>query len=377
MRNRKIKIALIITRLDAGGSADVTLQLARGLRNKGYDVYLASGITSSPSLEIEDFCNRNRIKYILIKELVRDINPILDFIAFLKLYFILKSIKPNIVHTNTSKAGIIGRISAKLAGCGKTLHSPHGHIFYGYYPKTVTLFFIMLEKIVSHYTKYILNLTELGRLDHIKMRIARPEKFIVVGCGVDINKFALLKKNKGHKFTVTWIGRLTNIKNPFMLLEAVKLINQKGYNFKFDIIGDGEILDDCKRYALANNLKNVVFHGYSSGVEKFLANSDLLVVTSKNEGFGRVIIEAMAAGVPIVATKVGGIPDLIKHNINGILIPSESAEMLAKSIIELYKNPHKREMFIEYNKTFCLQYSIENYVNKIEKIYNKVLHEET
>ena len=375
MPEKKLTITLVITRLDAGGSAEVTLLLAKGLSQKGHNVTLITGKTANPPFDVCEFAAKNGFAIIEIKELIRNINPLLDIIALIKLYFLFKKLKPDIIHTNTSKAGILGRLAGKIARFSNIVHSPHGHIFYGYYHPTITSLFIAMEKLMAKYTKYILNLTHLGKKDHIRKKIGKPEKFIVTGCGIDLKRFTNVQKRENQKFTITWIGRLTEIKNPFLLLHAAALLNKKGYNFTYKVIGDGELLNKCKEYAKKNELENVHFYGYQSEVEKFLARSDVLTVTSNNEGFGRVIVEAMAAGVPIIATKVGGIPELIKHNVNGILITPGSAEELCAGILRLYTESNLRENFIKYNKKFCLKFDISNYISKIEEIYRKVLNE--
>lgn len=375
MPEKKLKINLIITRLDAGGSAEVTLLLAKGLSQKGHNITLITGETTNPPFDINKFANENGFTITRIQELRRSINPFLDLIAFVKLHSLLKRLKPTIVHTNTSKAGILGRFAGAMAGCKNIVHSPHGHIFYGYYSPPITSFFVALEKLAARYTKYILTLTYIGKKDHIHKKIARPQKFIVTGCGIELSRFTNIQRVKNKRFTITWIGRLTGIKNPFLLLRAAKLLKEKGYSFRYEIIGNGELLSKCENYVKENSLNSVYFYGYQREVERFLARADLLAVTSNNEGFGRVIIEAMAAGVPVIATRVGGIPELIKHNVNGILITPGSAEELCAGIIKLYTESNLREKFVNYNRKFCKRFDISNYINKIEKIYRKVLND--
>ena len=184
-----MKIFLVITRLDRGGSSDAVLNLATGLINRGCEVTVVYGKTSHPATDLSDFRKTNRVDLTNVPELQRDINPFKDVIALIKLLGLMQRERPDVVHTHSSKAGILGRIAAWLAGVDAILHSPHGHIFYGYYAGAKTRLFIWLEKLTAAITDRITTLTESGKKDHIELGIANAKKFVVIPCGIDLKKF--------------------------------------------------------------------------------------------------------------------------------------------------------------------------------------------
>ena len=183
------KVIQLITRLDKGGSAELVLQTCAKLVENGYEVLLISGKTENPPFDIKQYSEKHGFRLIIVKELIRNIHLIKDYLAIWKVRKLLQNESPDILHTNTSKAGFIGRIAGHSVGIKKIFHSPHGHIFYGYYSTLITNIFILMEKIAAKYSTNIFNLTEKGRQDHILRNIASPEKFIVSSCGIDLHEF--------------------------------------------------------------------------------------------------------------------------------------------------------------------------------------------
>jgi len=371
----KTKVLLLITRLDRGGSAELTMQTAKGLAEKNYEVSLITGRTKQTAWDIFQYSRQNHFHLEIIHSLVRNINPLNDFLAFWQIYFIIKRVHPDILHTNSSKAGILGRIAGYFAGVPIIVHSPHGHIFYGYYSKPISKLFILAEKFTAHFTDIIFNLTEYGKQDHIKEKIANPSKFIVSSCAVDLVPFNQFQPRNFPSGTITicWIGRLTKIKNPELIINIVKILKDSDYKFEFRIIGDGELLKPLQNLVKKYHFTNVTFTGYLTNIISEFKNSNIFLITSKNEGFGRVIVEAMAAGLPVIASNVGGIPELITQNENGFLCPFDKPEKFATEIINLVSNPTQYERISKNNLIKSKQYSINNYVDNLIKTYNSVM----
>ncbi len=375
LSNKKQKILLIITRLDRGGSAELTLQLASGLVKRGLDVTLISGKTTEPPFNTLEFAGQNKFKLLFINSLVRKLNPLLDLLAFVQIIRAIKKSYPDILHTNSSKAGILGRLAGKLTGVQKIFHSPHGHIFYGYYNRFISKIFIIMEKLAAHYTDKILNLTEFGRQDHIKERISSPDKFIVSSCGVDLEPFMnthsknLSKVDKNENITICWAGRIVPIKNLELLLKAANILQKEKLSLKYIIAGDGELMDSSQKIAKEINLKNIYFTGYRTDLPRIFSQCDIFALTSLNEGFGRVIVEAMACGLPVISTKVGGVPEIIENGVNGILVTPNDHYEFAEAIETLVKNRDLRQTMANNNKKKAEIYSINNYINRVIEIY--------
>ena len=183
------RILYIITRLDRGGSAEAVSQWAEGMKQRGYDTAILTGRTVNPHIDMKDYTRRTGIPIIRVESLVRELEPFNEIKALFKICRVIRDYSPHIVHTNSSKGGIIGRIAAKLCNVPVIVHSPHGHIFYGYYGKFKTSVFIALEKLTARFTAKITTLTKLGLEDHVKFKIAPREKFRVIYAGIDVEKF--------------------------------------------------------------------------------------------------------------------------------------------------------------------------------------------
>jgi len=373
------RILLIITRLDRGGSAELTLQLASGLAKRGYEVTLISGKTAEPAFSPEDYSRANGFRLLYLNTLIRALRPALDLYSFIRLVLLIRDIRPEVVHTNSSKAGILGRLAARWCGVRIIVHSPHGHIFYGYYSRLVSRTFIIMEKIAAHYSNRILNLTEFGRRDHIRERIAAPQKFEVSSCGIELAPFREVhqKQSSGREdeqpFTICWIGRFVPIKNFDLLIRAASILQTQNIFFRYLIAGDGELLANAKKLVENGKIAGFNFLGYRTDVPDLLAASDLFVLTSRNEGFGRVIVEAMACGLPVVVTCVGGVPELITDDYNGLLVDPDDAEALANALKRFAHDSDLRIIFGRRNYKKAEFYSADNYINRVNKAYINIL----
>ena len=186
----KPKILYIITRLILGGAQKDTISSVALLRSKGYDVTLLSGPSSGPEGDLRGAAQTRGIIVVEIPELKREIDPLKDIIALFKIYSFIKNNRFDIVHTHTSKAGFLGRLAARLAGVRIIVHTPHGHIFYGYYGRFKTRMFIMLEKAASLCTGALIAISEAEKEDYIKYGIISEKKMRVIHSGIDLAEFS-------------------------------------------------------------------------------------------------------------------------------------------------------------------------------------------
>jgi len=382
---QKIKVLHIITRLDRGGSAENTFLTVTGLDKDSYDVTLMSGPVEDSMQDRTKQIEAHGIKYIFISELARDINFIKDLKTLFKIYIFLRKEKFDIVHTHTSKAGFLGRLAAKLAGVPIVVHTPHGHVFFGYFKPVKTKIFIFFEKLSSHITDKIVALTNREKDDYILFKTTREEKSVVINSGVDLNKFKELsfrdkqsfKKELGlpeNSLIAGTVGRLVPVKGQEFLIEAAKHIIPKFPSTLFMFTGDGHLRQNLNKKALEMGIKeNVIFLGWRDDVDMIISIYDVFVLPSLNEGMGRVLVEAMALGKPIVASHIGGIPDLITQGKNGFLVPPRNPEQLAKYIQILIEDKEKRESMGQAGKKISLKFSKEIMVEKITGLYNELL----
>ncbi|MCK9484062.1 MAG: glycosyltransferase family 4 protein [Candidatus Marinimicrobia bacterium] len=373
---RQPKVMQIITRLDQGGSTDVTLKLSAGLVKNGYEVLLVSGKTTEPSLDLADYTRKNGFRLYFLRALSREPSFFFDILAFIQIYRLILKFRPDILHTNTSKAGFLGRFAGRLAKVPKILHSPHGHIFYGYYNRLISKCFIILEKFATHCCDRVLNLTEIGRRDHIRERIGPPWKFYVTSGGVDLAQFfnvsSLESKTKtpDEIIRICWVGRIVPVKNLPMLLNTAAILKNNPLNLEYLIVGDGSDRSYNEKLADELGLSGIQFLGYRSDIPQIMASSDIFVFTSLNEGFGNVIIEAMACGLPIIGTRVGGTPELVQDGRNGLLVKSDNSEALANAIQMIASDPELRRDMALLNRKKAEYFTIDNYIKRVIYAYN-------
>lgn len=375
-----LRIALIITRLDRGGSAEAVLNLAEGLKNRGHQVYLIYGKTTNPQQNLQEFVARTGVGLSYVSFLQREINLFKDLIAWWSLIKLLKQFKPDIVHTHSSKAGILGRLAAYSLNVPVIIHSPHGHVFYGYFKGAKNHIFILIERWVAHFTTRLVTLTRRGKEEHLQFKIAPPGKFTVIPCGISIPEFqnhqknGLFRKQLGFTskdFVIGWIGRLVPIKGCEHFIKACAQVKKVYPNTKFLIVGDGELRTSLenlsKQLGLTSCLK---FTGMRQDIPDILASLDLFVHTSLNEGLGRVILEAMAAEVPVIATQVGGVPDIVRDRQTGFLVPPGNPAALTRTICLVMQNCSTKK-FTQRAKSLVQSYSTEKMVGRFERLYQQ------
>jgi glycosyltransferase involved in cell wall biosynthesis len=385
---KKYKILHIITRLDPGGSSTNTIETVSRLDKEKFDAFLISGVTQNVSVNLLESLNREGISFLFIGYLQRDISIWHDLKAFFALYRYIKKEKYDIVHTHSSKAGILGRWAAWLAGTRHIVHTPHGHVFYGYFKNFLTKFFIFIERITSSFTSKIITLTDIEQIEYLERNIARPNQLVTIPSGIDIRMFRSDgKKNK--EFLDKWkiprdhqiigsVTRLDPIKGNRYLIEAMPRIIQEFPKTTLVLLGDGS--EKSYLEYLIENLNisdHVVLCGYQMNVNSWLHLIDIFVLASINEGMGRAILEAMASGLPVIATKTGGIPELIQDGVNGILIPTKNSQMISDAVLKLIRNPNLRQHYGENGlKSVTEKFGIEMMVKNLESLYDNLMKEE-
>lgn len=379
-----MKICHIITRLPVGGAQENTLLTCEGLAKRGHNVYLISGNTKGEEGTLEERAKEICKNFIIVPELIREISPKNDIVALYKIYRILKKENFDIVHTHTSKAGVIGRISAKISKTKVIIHTPHGHVFHSYYGFFKTKIFWFLEKICALFCDKIICLTETEKKEHIELGIAKEDKFEVIASGIDFEKFknALVDKNKmkeelnieKDKIVIGYVGRLADIKGVSYLIKAFSQVVKRNKNVVLVCVGDGPQRKELEKQAEKLNITEYVkFLGIRHDIPEILSCFDIFVMPSLNEGMGKVVIEAQLMGLPVVASYIGGIKDLIVDNKTGIFVKPKDSKDIAEKIIYLIENPQ-----VAKNIGYCAkenvkyEYSSEYMVNEIEKLYLKL-----
>ena len=391
----KIKVIHVITRFDKGGSAENTFLTVRDLDKDRYDVVFIKGTSprgDSGDLETEAVeaniaaAREHHVRLICLRHLVRDLQPFSDLAAFFSLLRIIRREKPHIVHTHTSKAGILGRWAAYFCRVPIIVHTPHGHVFWGYFNSWQTRLFILLERWTARITNAIVTLTPQEKEDHLRFRIAPKDKFTVVHSGVDLGTFlASLSRPAETKAVlgippemtvVGTVGRLTAVKGQEVLIRAASELIRQGENIFLLLLGDGELRRDLEELTIRLDIAgHVRFLGWRPDVPRIMAVCDIFCLPSRNEGMGKVLVEAMAMGKPIIASDIGGIKDIVRSGENGLLIPAGDAAAWTEAIGHLCRDPERRRRMGDAGRRMAPRYSSEEMIKMIDELYGKLLSE--
>jgi glycosyltransferase involved in cell wall biosynthesis len=382
------KILHIITRLDMGGSAQNTLLNCEKLSSK-YETILVHGLSHESGMSdleekivadgIEE-AKKNGVNVIALPSMVRSIRPIKDLKALLSLVWLIFKEKPDIVHTHSSKAGILGRMAAKINFVPHIIHTPHGHVFYGHFGPLVSKIFMWVERIFSRITDRMVALTDGEMDDYINLSVCSPQKLLKIHSGVDVKQFKQSNGNMVEKRRslgldqngkiVGFVGWLLPIKGPGYLLKAMDYVWQEYPDTALVFVGKGDLDMDLRAQALKVRANGrVKFLGWREDIDEIMPVFDMLVLPSLNEGMGRVLVEAMAAGKPVVASRTGGIPDLVWHGETGYLVPPADEKALADGIKKLLDDAGRAWEMGQQGKKRCQQFSLEAMIEKLDALY--------
>jgi len=388
----KPKIIHVITRLDMGGSALETMLVCNALAKK-YDLLLLHGLSLESQMEhmekknvlhMIDSAKEKGVRVIPLPSLKRKIAPFYDIWAFISILKILIREKPAIVHTHTSKAGIIGRMAAKIAGVPAIIHKPHGHVFFGHFGWLTSKLFLLIEKMFDHMTDCVVALTEGEKQDYVKLRVYRKDKIVKIHSGVDVELFMRSGSDVDKKrislglnpgdMVVGTVGWLLAIKGPAYLLKAMGVVWKKFPDARLVYVGKGDLEEKLKAEVLRMGaFDRVRFLGWREDVAEIMPTFDVFVLPSLNEGMGRVIVEAMAAAKPVVASRAGGIPDLVTDGQNGLLVSPADPQALAGAIQTLLESPELRREMGAKGRQMSTDFSVAKMIEKLDNLYLRYL----
>ena len=431
----RIKVLRIIARLNIGGPAIHSILLSRHMERLGYQTLLVAGQVCPEEGDMYYLAKAEGVKPVIIPRLGRRLLPLSDLVALLRILRLLFNWQPQIIHTHTAKAGAVGRMAAAVyigvqsfkfkvqswvqrfsrakfnntqasiinQKC-KVVHTFHGHVLEGYFPKFRSRFFQLIEKILARFTDVIVVVSEQQKEELCwKFGVGRPEQYRVVSLGLDLHPFESASESKGKlksalrlsengESLVGIVGRLTPIKNHNLFLKSVSALMKENSNTRarFLIVGDGELRRDLEEMTRDLALMGrVIFVGWIKDLKSFYADLDVLALTSNNEGTPVAVIEAMAAGVPVIATDVGGVGELISDRRfrnselsegefeiyeRGLLVRKGDVKGFAKGLKYLLEHPEEgREMGRRGREYSLAHHTKEKLVSNMDLLYRSLL----
>ena len=368
----KIKVIHVLTRLNVGGTSRFFEEFFKHANFDEFDYTLLIGQCQNNEVEF-DLARIQGATIIRVANMQRKISPVNDFLSLLLLVQNIRKINPDIVHTHTSKAGVIGRISSLLSNRQIVLvHSYHGNIFEEYFSSVISRIFVFIERVLSKHTDLLVAISTQVKEEMLDFRIGKAEKWNVINLGISLGEFPVLSHRESRKIAyLLWVGRFEEVKNPILAIEALRMISLK-YPVHLTMVGDGTLLPAAIEMARADNLP-VTFTGWLEDPFLKFANSDFLFVTSKSEGFGYVLLEAALAGIPIISTEVGGIKDFVSDGITGFFA-EQDALAFCDVFENAYLNGHKVEVIVtNARELLAKNFSSQIMVSKYEDSYKEIL----
>ena len=384
-RSEPIRVMRIISRMNIGGPATHVVLLNAGLERHGYDCLLVTGSEGASEGSLRDLAQSSNLRLALIPELGREIAPWSDLVTLVKLYRLMRRERPHVVHTHTAKAGFVGRIAARLAGVPIVLHTFHGHVFHGYFSPAKTRLFLLIERLGARLSTRMITISPRLREEIAEFGVAETDQIDIIPLGFELDEFASQPRATGDfrralgipgdAKLVGAVGRLVPIKNIPLLLEAAALARQEDPDIRVVLVGDGELREELQARAAALGLAQaVVFAGWRRDLASVYADLDAVVISSRNEGTPASLIEAMATGCPVIATRVGGVPDLIVDGETGRLVPPGDREALAEALLTLFREPAGTVRMTELARRRVLErHQAKRLVADVDRLYRELL----
>ncbi len=374
----QIRVLRLIARMNIGGPAIQISSLMANLPRERFEQLLATGYCDESE---QDFLDSSEviIRVTRIEGFGRSIGGISELRALLQIRKLIKEFNPHIIHTHTAKAGVLGRIASLSTFAPQIrIHTFHGHLLHGYFGRFKTLLIILIEQVLASFTHELVAVGLKVRDDLISAGIGKIEQFTVIGPGLKLREIPnrqIVSNDFGvqrEQFTISWVGRLVPVKAPLRIIDIAKACVSIGLPVRFLIVGEGPLLGEFKEMALKDDLP-IHFLGWQNEIERVLAVTDLMLLTSLNEGTPVSLIEAQMAGIPVVSTDVGSVSEVIQNEKSGFCLDYSAFEF-AKTIEKLMIDSTLYNNLSSYARIHAQKnFSVTRLVNDYSDLYLKCI----
>ena len=382
--SRNLRILHVITRLERGGASDCTLWQAIGAARRGHRVTIACGPSDIATPLVAQARRQAGLDLVNVATLGRPLRPGRDLRALAEIAGLLRRERFDVIHLHTSKAGALGRIAAVLCGQRtRVVHQPHGHLFYGYYGRLGGGLVRLTERVLAPLAPRHVTLTGLGAREHLALGVGRADQFHVIPSGVDFRPLRAAARRHGEArrrlgyaagdFVVMSLARLEPIKGGEETLEAFASAARTRPDLRLHLAGDGPLLEPLRQRARGLGLaEKVRLDGVWGSPEDLLPAADLFVLAPRNEGMGRAVIEALALSVPVVATAVGGLPEVLGDGAAGILVPPGDTQALAEAIGRVADDPALALALGRRGRARAIDFGAGRMVHRVLRLYRDI-----
>ncbi len=361
------------------------VHICKFLDRNRFQVTILSGATCAEESHWVDEVRRNDICLAFLPELTREIAPLRDLMALVKMINFIRRGKFDIVHTNSSKAGILGRFAAALAGTRAILHTVHGWPYHEYMSGIRKRVYVNLERIAGEFTDRIIAVSELNVKKGLKFGIGRRDKYCIIRSGIDMNNFRKseidAERQKGKwkispsARVVGTVTRLSRQKAPVDFVRMANEILKRNSEVTFLLVGDGPLRQETEDLVRDLGISNkVLLTGFRDDIPELLAMMDVFVLTSLWEGLPRVLPQAMAMGLPVVATCVDGVPEAVQHGRNGFLVQPGDFHSAAEYVLQLLEDKSLAQaMGKEGRQMVYPEFCVREMVSRTEHLYERLI----
>jgi glycosyltransferase involved in cell wall biosynthesis len=373
-----IRVMRIIARMNVGGPAVQVSGLMRGFNATDFDHRLFTGYCAADEADYLDTVATDVVA-VRIQGFGRRVSLGGDLKAFISLINEIRGFKPHVIHTHTAKAGFLGRIASIISlQPSIRVHTFHGHLLNGYFGHFKRSLVVLAEKFLALFTHQLLAVGDKVREDLLNAGIGYKSKFglmppgLAIGVLPDRQDSRIALELPANSLQCAFIGRVTQIKRPDRFLDVVSEIKKRGVDLDFFIAGDGELLEMCKA-RIKQEVLPVTVLGWQSDIERVLSSADMVVLTSDNEGTPLSLIQAGMAGLPVVTTNVGSVPEVVLDGVTGIVTALDVQE-IADALEKLAKDKSLRTKLGAAAQEFTLSnFGVKRLVHDHEELYKKLL----
>jgi glycosyltransferase involved in cell wall biosynthesis len=386
----KIRVMHIITRLILGGAQENTLLTVEGLQRRDrYDACLVTGPALGPEGELLSRARRNGVNVKLVDCMRRAINPWRDAATYRALCRMIRDYAPHIVHTHSSKAGIIGRLAAKSRGVPAIIHTIHGLPFHPYENAMKNRLYVFLERRAARASDAIITVADAMTRQALAAGVGESAQFQTIYSGLEISKYTPLNAQERDRFrdglgiprdaaVICKVARLFHLKGHEFLLRAMKRIVEAVPSARLVLVGDGILKGRLEETAGEMGIRDrVIFAGLVAPdeIRGYVGMSDVVAHCSLREGLARVLPQSMLCGVPVVSYDIDGAREAVIDGETGFLVPPESVDELADAIIRLLTDRALAARMADAGRRRCLEmFDGEKMVNQIAALYERILH---
>lgn len=378
----------IITRMILGGAQENTLYSVEGLdRAEGWETLLVTGPAIGPEGELVNRAVRNGVRVEIVDAMRREINPVRDAASYLALKRIITREKPEIVHTHSSKAGILGRAAAKACGVPVVVHTIHGLPFHPYQSRLVNRLYVALERWAAEMSDSIVTVCDAMAEKAAAAGVAPREKFRTIYSGMEVDTFLDAKKHRrgvreelgipSDAPVVGKVARLFHLKGHKYLIDAMPRVLARFPETRFLFVGDGILREPlAQRARELGVLEKIVFAGLvePSRVPAMVGAMDLLVHCSLREGLPRVLPQALLAGVPVISYDIDGAGEVVRPGETGWLLEPESVDELAEAMVTAFSRPEEAARTARRGRELCERmFKVDTMVDEIVSLYGELL----